>query len=863
MYAGSFTQSPQATAPPASALSPSAPPSADSNAGAYSPTEERKSSHSGANGLNARSCVTCRRRKVKCDKQVPCTNCKKAQTQCVFPAPGRAPRRPRQGKLVTEREAELLKRLRRLEGVVEELSGQVDFEAVKNSPASDHSHKDGESPGGSTRANSVRVVGMDEGTGTRKAWVTRAFNLGAGPPKTAFGTDRMQQSMGRLVLDEGKTSFVANPFWATLSEQEVEEIRDILEEPVDYDSEDESNPILPSDTVTDASHQSFIMGYNSSSVNLQPLHPLPSQIPFYWQTFLENVQPLVKILHTQTMDKTIKEVLQNLDSLSPSTEALMFSIYFATITSMNEDEVRMSFGVEKSYLIKQYRFGVEQALAKAGFLNTDEIVTVQALVLFLVCVRRHDDTRFVWSMAGLALRIAQSLGLHRDGSKFGLSPFDTEMRRRLWWQVCILDVRASEDHGSDPSILDQAFDTEMPLSVNDSDLDPDATEPPTPRHGVSEMTFCLIRYEICSLTRQLSYTPPGSFYQARAALVTLEDKEQMIKDCADRLEEKYLQYCEEAGPLYWVAATVARLITAKMSLIIYHPLTQPGKPSPLSQDTKDRLFMASIEIIEYSSVLKSEASTKQWGWLFHTYVQWHAIAYILGELCIRPHSMIVDRAWRAVDGVFSDFADAVSHSKGRMLWLPMRKLMAKARRKREENMQAQSEHGRISNDLGMNSQFIRPPPSGPTSSRRVAGDRLHMQTTDTTNMIANQKNEFHPTPIQSPSTNNGNPFPTQQNYAHDIPMSEPQIQPQVIGMGPRLAPEQIQLQMQQQQRQMQQTPWLLDDSALVDLDMAGLDGDPNWEGWDDLVKDFQMEADNAGGLGEIRGPALGGMGSWW
>lgn len=112
-----------------------------------------------------------------------------------------------------------------------------------------------------------------------------------------------------------------------------------MEEPADYESEDETSPILPTDIVTDASHQSFIMGYNSSDVDLKPLHPLPSQIPFYWQTFLENVQPLVKILHTQTMNKVIKEVQNNLTSLTESTEALMFSIYFATITSMNTDEV--------------------------------------------------------------------------------------------------------------------------------------------------------------------------------------------------------------------------------------------------------------------------------------------------------------------------------------------------------------------------------------------------------------------------------------------------------------------------------------------------------------------------------------------
>ena len=190
---------------------------------------ERKAS--APHGLNARSCVTCRRRKVKCDKQFPCSNCSKAGQQCVFPAPGRAPRRPRAGgKVVSEREAELLKRLRRLEGVVEELSGQVEIEAVKHSPSSDNSssHRDGD-PSSDTISNkgTVRVVGMDEGGVNRRTWITRAFRVGEGPPKTAFtASDR---GAGRLVLEEGKSRYVASPFWASISD-EVEEIRDMLED---------------------------------------------------------------------------------------------------------------------------------------------------------------------------------------------------------------------------------------------------------------------------------------------------------------------------------------------------------------------------------------------------------------------------------------------------------------------------------------------------------------------------------------------------------------------------------------------------------------------------------------------------------
>lgn len=143
-------------------------------------------------------------------------------------------------------------------------------------------------------------------------------------------------------------------------------------------------------------------------------------------------------------------------------------------------------------------------------------------------------------------------GLHRDGEKFGLSPYDTEMRRRLWWQICVLDVRASEDHGSDPSIFDHTFDTKFPLSINDADLDAASKETPKPREGVSEMTFVLIRFEICALSKRLQYTPPGRgpCPMGNPISLTLEEKEQLIHDCSVRLEEKYLKYCENAGPLY-------------------------------------------------------------------------------------------------------------------------------------------------------------------------------------------------------------------------------------------------------------------------------------------------------------------------
>ena len=58
-----------------------------------------------------------------------------------------------------------------------------------------------------------------------------------------------------------------------------------------------------------------------------------------WQVYTENVDPVFKILHVPTMNVLVRKLRTNMDILTPGLEALIFSIYFAAITSMEEDEV--------------------------------------------------------------------------------------------------------------------------------------------------------------------------------------------------------------------------------------------------------------------------------------------------------------------------------------------------------------------------------------------------------------------------------------------------------------------------------------------------------------------------------------------
>lgn len=101
---------------------------------------------------------------------------------------------------------------------------------------------------------------------------------------------------------------------------------------VGREDEEETGSPETSTASIDRDHQSFVFGYASTQISMRDLHPLPSQLPFYLQMFSERVDILVKILHMPTIEALFKEAQHDLGSLSRSTEALMFAIYFAVIT---------------------------------------------------------------------------------------------------------------------------------------------------------------------------------------------------------------------------------------------------------------------------------------------------------------------------------------------------------------------------------------------------------------------------------------------------------------------------------------------------------------------------------------------------
>ncbi|OIW33158.1 hypothetical protein CONLIGDRAFT_651873 [Coniochaeta ligniaria NRRL 30616] len=581
--------------------------------------------------LRQHRCNFCGHRKVKCDRQQPCSNCASATVACVYPAgPGRAPKKPRGGL-----DPELVERVSRLESIIRSLKAQAKSGRLNEKP-----------------------------------------NVSKSPTSSQGGS--IDRELGRLVIDDTRSYYVSNILWANLT-NEIEELQNMLHEPATEDMERGVTEASTSTGVSSLGSNASFLGFRALAHSLLGFHPPIPQSVALLRIFRENVVPLVHIFHMPTTVHLYWDAIASLDSLDKNTEALLFTIYYSAIISMESEQCLSTLGISKEAGLEKYRFVVEQAMARADLLNTQSIILLQAAVIYLSALRNEDDSRTTWSLTSLVFHIAQAMGLHRDGTAFGLKPLETEVRRRLWYYICLLDVRSSEYHGYEPIAHASRFDTKLPLHVNDSDLTLGMTEPPPERDEAIEMTFFLIRCEGMRAGRKvdstsLSVTPPGTAGHSVIEAVPLESREKMVEDLKQRLQSRYLCHCDTSVPLMLVASTVARLIVARTWLKVHYPLS---RMETLDASMRDRLFLTSIEVLDLSSLLLTHPPISKWAWHSQTHIQWHAVAFVLSEICSRPSSHDCDRAFEHVTAVYDRWARKEREKKG-VMWRPIRSLMAKA-----------------------------------------------------------------------------------------------------------------------------------------------------------------------------------------
>ena len=294
-------------------------------------------------------------------------------------------------------------------------------------------------------------------------------------------------------------------------------------------------------------------------------------------------------------------------------------------------------------------------------------------------MRPESDARTVWTLAGVANRMAQSMGVHRDGKALGVPPFETEMRRRLWWQITILDFRSAELTGSGRFGDISLSDTDVPTNVNDADIWPGMKNSPVGAARPTEMIACLLRCEfgrfwkekLLQKTNRQSNDPVSdlnteiantriSFALSNTSPweVSTEERDNHIHELEQRLEDKFLRYCEPSIPIQFLASLIGRGAVNSMRLMAHHPRRWKDE-SQIPEAERALLWKISVKLLESDNLGSSSKNVKRFLWHTKVYFQWQALIYILSQLKTPTVGDDVDYAWRQVDEIYENHPEFV------------------------------------------------------------------------------------------------------------------------------------------------------------------------------------------------------------
>jgi hypothetical protein len=302
-------------------------------------------------------------------------------------------------------------------------------------------------------------------------------------------------------------------------------------------------------------------------------------------------------------------------------------------------------------------------------------------------MRRQIDPQSLWLLSGIATRLAQTMGIHRESSLQKLPPFEAEIRRRLWWQITILDRRSAQLVGIQIDAAQNAlWDTKQPLNVSDSDLSPYMTEPTREREGPTEMLFCAIRTEIGEVMKQVQRLEKNSIV-TNTPCVT--DVLKLLDEREEKLDQSTLSKLDLSIPLHLMSLYLAKSAILQMRLAAHHPRNLPDKGASLTQADKDKLFELAMRVLAYDNMAYSNASVRGYLWHVGQHFPFEAFTLVLTELLKKTTGDEVDQAWMCINDVYDNHSEFITSGSNNLLHFALGNLTLKAWDKRATAVQRQ------------------------------------------------------------------------------------------------------------------------------------------------------------------------------
>lgn len=394
------------------------------------------------------------------------------------------------------------------------------------------------------------------------------------------------------------------------------------------------------------------------------IHPAPDIVLELWRIYTVNVEPLIKIVHVPSLESALEKAITNIEQVPRGFEALMFAMYSMAVLSLTAEDCARRLQENRSLLLRRYIQATKASLLKAKFMSTNSLVVLQALVLHIFSIRDLYEPRAVWRLTGIAYRVAEGMGMRIDGALLGLSPFETEMRRRIWWQIKMHDFRAAELCGqSKMKNFELGEDNpKMPTNVDDKDMYPAMSQPPVDSSRPTEMLWIMMRVGLTTFASRLkirmSQIGNDSSAEALSALDDLDVKDGWAREMETMLETQFIRYCDPAQALHLWTMIGCRL-SVNLTLFLGHHPRRWASLEYIPESERSFVWRVVMSLLEQYEMMQTSPQLRNFAWNIPYFTQWHAIIHALDTVRAQPLHIDAMKVWEYIEHLYERMSDVL------------------------------------------------------------------------------------------------------------------------------------------------------------------------------------------------------------
>lgn len=439
------------------------------------------------------SCAPCRHRKLKCNRGHPCDNCtKRGDTQaCNYASPGNKRKSAANGANASP--DDMQNRIDRLEGLVLSL--------MTNGAAQPGAAAAAQAAINSSRSNSLST-GSDlrlDVEGTDMITEEPVQQDGDGDSEV----DQVSHGIGIMKMDGPRAVFASDAHWYAIL-GEISEVKNYFNNhKKDYQEHMQKVQAAKAD---ESPGTAFLLQGLPAQDKEELLTSFPNKadadrlIARYFNAY----DPSVHIVHGPSFQKQYDKHWQS----PPDTSVVWLGMCFAMMTLALQSYHRAGdeppeYRGRALDLSHNFRRLTAQCLLLADITQPISQI-LETLILHVQAEygRSKDAEPGVLLMVSLCVRLAMRMGYHRDPEPHKLiTPFQGEMRRRVWTFVRQCDLLISFQFGLPAMIRTDHIDTQTPRNLYDDELHEDmqALPPSRPNFEATPMSYMIAKSKMTFL----------------------------------------------------------------------------------------------------------------------------------------------------------------------------------------------------------------------------------------------------------------------------------------------------------------------------------------------------------------------------